>query len=642
MKKIYKKLYLLFVLGALGACNYLDVVPDNIATIENAFTLRTSAEKFLFTCYSYMPMHGHFNDNLGFMAGDEIWHDDPPRDIQVTFFNIARGQQSVGSPLGNYWSGGQRGEALFVGLRDCNTFLANVDRVRELTMFERERWIAEVKFLKAYYHFYLFRMYGPIPLIKENLPIASGPDQVQVSRQPVDSCVNYIVSLLDECINSEYLPERINGTEGTELGRITKPIAYALKAKVLITAASPLFNGNPEYATFRNKGDKAELLFPQAYSAEKWQRAATACKEAIDFCHEMGYELYRFPGNSGYKVNDTIQKQLDYRAALTSTYNNTEVIWANTNSMATDMQRWSMPLIANGVSTAGPKGILAPTIKTVEMYYSKNGVPIQEDVTYDFNRRYNLRKAVPAERFWVKDNEETVALHFDREPRFYASVSFDRGTWFGNWVDNYDCTKPLLYPQLRATEFSARRAISNYSVTGYGIKKLVNIETVCATDGNMTNNIITYPWPEIRLADIYLLYAEALNEVNGYSAATTEYLNKVRARAGLKSVEESWSNFSREPQKYTNKEGLRDIIHRERCIELAFEGSRYWDIRRWKTAHIELNQTVRGWDITQKSAPSYYKDRLLFNQRFQIREYLWPIELNEITINKNLVQNPGW
>lgn len=642
MKKIHKKLYLLIILGALGACNYLDVVPDNIATIENAFTLRTSAEKYLFTCYSYMPGNGHFNDNLAFMAGDEIWHDDPPRDIQAQFYNIARGQQNVADPLGNYWSGQQRGKPLYMGIRDCNTFLANIHLVRELTQFERERWIAEVKFLKAYYHFFLFRMYGPIPLVRENMPISSGPDQVQVFREPVDTCINYIVQLLDECIANEYLPERISGTEGTELGRITKPVAYALKAKVLVTAASPLFNGNTEYASLKNTGNKGENLFPQTNSIDKWKRAAQACKEAIDFCHEQGYELFHFPGNTGYTINDTIQTRLDIRTALTSTFNNTEVIWPNTNSPATDMQRWSMPLIAPGASTAGPKGILAPTLKMAEMYYSKNGVPITEDVNWDYGRRYTLRKATPNERLWVKDGEETAALHFDREPRFYASLSFDRGTWFGNWVDNYDVSQPLLFPQLRATEFSARRGISNYTVTGYGIKKLVNIETSVATDGNMTNNMISYPWPEFRIADLYLLYAEALNEANGYSTATTEYINKVRARAGLKSVEESWANFSREPQKYLSKEGLRAIIQQERCIELAFEGSRYWDLKRWKTAHIEMNGPIKGWDITQKDAPSYYKERLLYNQRFTIRDYLWPIELNEITINKNLVQNPGW
>jgi hypothetical protein len=88
--------------------------------------------------------------------------------------------------------------------------------------------------------------------------------------------------------------------------------------------------------------------------------------------------------------------------------------------------------------------------------------------------------------------------------------------------------------------------------------------------------------------------------------------------------------------------GLRDIIHQERLIELAFEGQRFWDLRRWKEAHIVLNQPIKGWDIEQLDASSYYKEVLLFNQTFRMREYFWPLSINELLINRNLVQNTGW
>ncbi|RBL90875.1 RagB/SusD family nutrient uptake outer membrane protein [Chitinophaga flava] len=637
----YKILITLVLIAGLSSCSkYLDVVPDNVPTIDNAFTLRTSAEKYLFTCYSYMPKNGHFNDNVAFNGGDEVWYDDPIRDVDPTFFNIAKGLQSMTSPLANYWSGSARGTSLFVGIRDCNTFLANIGKVRELRQYERERWIAEVKFLKAYYHFFLFRCYGPVPLIKENLPVSAGSDEVQIYRQPVDTCINYIVKLLDEAASSEFLPNKLEGTENTELGRITKCIVLSLKAKVLVTAASPFFNGNPDYS--RMVDNRGVQLFPTSYNAEKWSRAALACKEAIEFCQANGYTLYHFPGNFGYKINDTLQTQLDIRAAMTDKQNNTEVIWPNTNSTAGDMQRWSMPLIANGASTSGPKGIIAPTLKMVEMFYSKNGVPITEDRTWDYSRRYVLRTATNTEKYYVRSGEQTVELHFDREPRFYADVAFDRAVWFGNWVLNYNKDSALYFVKGRATEIASRRGISNYSVTGYWVKKTVNIESSAATDGNIASGLVTYPWPEIRLADLYLLYSEALNEVNGPGAGTTQWINLVRARAGLKSVEESWTNYSKNPTKYTTKEGMREIIQQERAIELCFEGQRFWDLRRWKTAHVALNNPIKGWDITQNAAPSYYKEVLLFNQRFGMRDYLWPIENAEMIINKNLVQNPGW
>jgi hypothetical protein len=239
-----------------------------------------------------------------------------------------------------------------------------------------------------------------------------------------------------------------------------------------------------------------------------------------------------------------------------------------------------------------------------------------------------------------------VKLNFDREPRFYADLGFDRGIWFGNWVNNYNTYAPtgLFYVEGRAGETAARQGASNYSITGYYAKKLVNIETTVAADGNITSNTVQYPWPEMRMADLYLLYAEALNELNGPGPKTNEWINAVRHRAGLKSVEESWSDvtYSKDPTKYQTKQGMRAIIQQERSIELMFEGQRFWDLLRWKTAHTELNGPVRGWDITQKDAVSYYKPTLLYNQRFDLRNYLWPIQLNELRVNKNLIQNTGW
>ncbi|MGK6353353.1 RagB/SusD family nutrient uptake outer membrane protein [Parapedobacter sp. DT-150] len=638
-----KKIKIAFFIGfaILSSCNsYLDVVPDNIATIDYAFNLRSSAERFLFTCYSYMPDNGHFNTNPGFFTADEVWNPNPSIDISQDFYSIALGLQNEASPFGDYWTGVRSGRPMFTAIRDCNIFLDNIHKVEELQEFERQRWIAEVQFLKAYYHFILFREYGPIPLIKANLPISAGPDEVQVKRQPVDEVVDYIVELLDEAAANVNLPDRVLGTENSELGRVTRAMVFALKAKVLVTAASPLYNGNSEYASFRNK-DGIELFNPNP-DPSKWERAAQACKEAIDFCHANNFALHTFFGNPGYVINDTIQVELDYRTALTTKENSTEVIWANTNSRATDMQRWAMPLIAAGISGSGPKGILAPTLKAVERYYSANGVPITEDKTWDYSDKNGLRAATADERFYVKEGEQTVKLHFSREPRFYASVSFDRGIWFGNWVNNYNVNS-LFAVQIRAGEIAARQGISNFSITGYGIKKLVNIETVAAADGNVTGgNQSPYPWPEFRLADLYLLYAEALNEISGYSEEATHWINLVRTRAGLPSVEYSWTNFSINPAKFQNKEGLREIIQQERAIELAFEGHRYWDLKRWKTAHIELNRPIKGWDITQKDAVSYYREVLLFNQKFTMREYLSPIPLSEMQINKNLVQNPGW
>ncbi|WP_250690537.1 RagB/SusD family nutrient uptake outer membrane protein, partial [Parabacteroides sp. ASF519] len=129
--------------------------------------------------------------------------------------------QKVNDPYMNFWSGAKSGDsfvipALWDGIRDCNIFLENVDKVTDLPSYERDRWIAEVKFLKAYYHFYLFRMYGPIPIMDVNLPVSATPEEVKVYREPVDNVVDYIVNLLDEAAAG--LPSNDDLVEGTEAG----------------------------------------------------------------------------------------------------------------------------------------------------------------------------------------------------------------------------------------------------------------------------------------------------------------------------------------------------------------------------------------------------------------------------------------
>src|SRR3546814_2027650 len=261
-KKQYKWTCVGLVLLICSACsNYLDVVPDNVATLENAFTMRSAAEKFLFTCYSWMPLHANSGAN-GHLLGDELWGVYPHNTISS--WKVARGEQNVVSPILNYWDGGSGGKDMYSAIRDCNIFLENIGKVPDMEDMEKERWIGEVLFLKAYYHFWLMRMYGPIPLVRENLPITAGLDEVRVHRDSFDECVDYVVELIDSA--TLYLPDRIEN-ESSERGRITRSIALSIKAYILVTAASPLFHGNTDYSELVSK-DGVQLI-SQEYRPEK-------------------------------------------------------------------------------------------------------------------------------------------------------------------------------------------------------------------------------------------------------------------------------------------------------------------------------------------------------------------------------------
>src|SRR3546814_561969 len=180
--------------------------------------------------------------------------------------------------------------------------------------------------------------------------------------------MEYIVQLLDEAAVD--LPDIVQ-FEIQEAGRITKPIALSVKALVLVTAASPLFNGNADYPNFVNS--EGTPFFNPNYQKEKWEKAAQACREAIDLCHSVGMELYYFIPGAGDDLSDVTRTELSIRNSVTERWN-LEIIWANTNSMALSIQREAQPRIFRG--SASLQSRLAPPIKMAELFYTENGVPI--------------------------------------------------------------------------------------------------------------------------------------------------------------------------------------------------------------------------------------------------------------------------
>ena len=639
-KKLFLMLIALPMMLAIQSCEetFLDVVPDNVATIDQAFKLRTEAEKYLFTCYSYMPRNGQVEYNIGMLAGDEIWI---PYEVAITSyaFEIARGNQRVSNPYMNAWSGNWQGAgpddnySLFDGIRHCNIFIKNMEdptQVPDVSEAERQRWIAEGKFLKAYYHYYLMRMYGPIPIIRENLPINASDEEMNVKREPIDESVDYLAGLFDEA--AQNLPPVITDRL-TELGRVTAPIAKGMKAKLLLMAASPLFNGNEDMAGFTNKDGTA--LFNTTYDATKWEKAATAAREAIESAEATGHSLYYFPG-SAFNITDTTRTKLSIREAITERWN-PEIIWGNSQSTTNDLQLHAMAPLAPENGHRAAEKILSPTLEIASMFYSKNGVPLNEDKSLDFTNPADLREAQADEKYNIEEGYETARLNFDREPRFYADLGFDGAVWY-KYDSNSDDTK--WHIEGKYADYAGSNHSFFYNVTGYYLKKLVDWNMSFSSSGASYK---TYAWPELRLADEYLMYAEALNEAQGPSPEVYDYLNRIRERAGLAGVQESWQNYSVNPDKYTTKDGLREIIHHERNIEMAFEGKRFWDLRRWKEAARELNEPITGWNVYGEDAASYYQVRTLYQQRFIApRDYFWPIDETSLIQNPNLVQNPGW
>lgn len=638
MKNKARNLTFLFLLaGGMAltqSCSYLDVVPDKIGTIDNSFTNRNEAEKYLYTCYSYIPKNDNPYDNVALMGADELWSYYP-----ITPYNdygpwkIALGQQNSNNPFCNMWY------VYYRGIRDCNIFLDNVqdpEKVGDLTPSMRKRWIAEVKFLKAYYHFCLFRMYGPIVIADENLPISATPEEVRKKREPVDKVVQYIVDLLDECL--EDLP-RVISNKGSELGRVTQVANLTLKARLLVTAASPLFNGNKDYANYVDKD--GEHLFNSTEDPAKWDDAIAACKVAIETCQqpELGIELYSYKSN--LILSPETKYQLSIRNSVTEKWNS-ELIWGLSARSDAHLQNLCMTRVgAYPNNMWGGQEMLNPTMEATNLYYTKNGVPMDEDKTWNYADRFKVKMHTNEQPYELASYYETIQMNFDREPRFYANIGFDGCTWY-----QYNCPsdseKDIWTAKNRAGQPQGKLGSNSYTTTGYWTKKLVSANYEVTQNGYTTER---FPWPEMRLTDLYLLYAEALNEkddANNRELAIS-YLDLIRERAGLKGIKESWDTYSKYPNKYKTQDGLREIIQRERAIELMFEGSRFWDLRRWKTANKVLNGKVHGWNFEGESPAEYYAQRTLYTLKFVApRDYFWPIHQNDLVVNPKLVQNPGW
>ena len=639
MKAIYKLLIasVAFCL-ATASCDYLDVVPDNLPMMEHAFSDRYAAEMYLGTCYWGMPKAAGWNENPAMFGALEMIFN---KERSTTGgFQWGLGYARPTNVYIDYWGGeGTMIRTLYGGIRECNTFLENIESVQDLNRIDKNRWIAEVKMIKAFMHFYLTIYYGPMCPLKENTPVNASTRGIRVYRQKIDDCFAYALELMDEVINSNALPTDIDNRL-TELGRFTKAAAYTLKAKMLIYHASPLFNGNTDYASFLN--ENGEPFFNQTYDASRWQKAAEACKAALDICAASGIRLYQMSDYVTAKPMSDSTRIVNTLRSIISERWNCEFIWGNTSYPV----NWGLQTVCIArleQATSQPsEGTMSVPLHVVDWFYSKNGVPIEEDVTYNYTERFNIRQGDALHRYYIQQGEYTAAMNFDREARFYATLGFDRGKWYGNHYRNEpDDDSQCLYPRNRYNEFSSIFNPGTYNATGYWPKKIVSINTAYRDPNSVSSE--TYPFPEIRFADLVLFYAEALNEMKSApDAEVYQYVDMVRARAGLKGVVESWNNYSNTPDKPSTKDGMREIIHRERKCEFACESIYYWDSHRWKTAVREQNRPIQGWDVMKSGLEDYYTVTTYYTQEFSYKRYFAPIPERDMQNNPLLVQNPGY
>ncbi len=641
-------LYLLLGFFLLMSCdNYLDVVPeDDIATIESIFEKKSTALKFFLGCYKGYRNAGSAIVDPGVAGGDEVAGGQVLRDkglahtYELTSLHIATGRLSPSNPILARWGGSG---CYYDFIRQCNIFIENVDKVYNMTDKEKKQYKASAIAIKALYYFELMQMYGPITLVPNNIDVEAEMEVMQRPRSHVDTCFNRIAELFDQAIELEI--NTFAEQPLYEAGLLNRESVYAYKAKALLYAASPLFNGNPWYSDFTNRD--GEPLFSSEYDESKWVRAAQAADEAIAFCEQRAKNLYSGYNKEGSalvnKIRDIQLSVIPISFASDELLHGTYTLTKNDILMR--MPRYSSLVPSLQTSATANVGVLSPSMRMVELFYTENGLPIGEDKNWNFAGRYQMGiESDFAYNNVVGLNKDVLNLHLRREPRFYANIGFDGGIW----------RRGEKYVEMEA--FNGGRngfeklyvvPTDRVNITGYWIKKHIHFQNYFTDDKLNGSTEPLAPYPKMRLAEIYLMQAEANNEAYGPSDKVYEALDKIRIRAGIPPIREAWNLYAYNPSTIETKEGLRDVIRQERMIELCFEGQRFWDLRRWKIAHEYLSQPIKGWNIFGEKGIQFYNN---YNGPVEVwtentfsapRDYFWPIEAEEVQ-RANIRQNKNW
>lgn len=614
----------------LTSCEYLDVVPEGKATQNDIWKTTQQAEKYRYYMRTYMPNLIGYDWSPDQFAGDDMITGGVGTTYWFSSKSLIYGEENANVTYFGRWapystSGGTNYD-IYRGIRYAFYLLDNVYKVPAISPENATRYAGEAWYLIGYYHQLLLEYYGPIILVKRYIPNDAPDSEIFVPRSPYDECVKYIAECYDKA--AELLPETVIDTE---LGLPTRMSALSYKARLLLYAASPLVNGNSDYVGFDNHDGTP--LMNTTYDPEKWKKAMEAAAEAISvaekFNSELGRQNFMLYTSADSSLPNDERGRRNYRDAFTKEHwNGLEFIEAkgDRGGCQTLQQLMGPRPIANNMSL-GWKTTSVPTMEAVEMYYTKNGLPWEDDPeTKDIDPyAYNAEAG-------------TVNLHLYKEPRFYASVGYDRGTYE---IDGKEITLYLRGGELHGS--TLKETDEYQSCTGYLCQKWIPKASTYSIPSN-SFSFYYYAYPYLRLPELYLSYAEADFEYNGsLSTQSLEYINLVRKRCGLPTFQASWALAGGIP----TGQKLRKVLHQERSIEFLFEGRRFHDLRRWKEAPEVMNKQPRSWNRDGKTAEEFYQV-IEANQGGRVRifespkSYWMAVPMSEINKNQNLVQNPGY
>ena len=603
----------------LTSCvDYLDKESDTELTLPMVFEDKTRIEGWLANVYSHVPdPYWGYARKLGWdILSDDMTASERWRQWDWKVIPMLLGEWTPSTDWdGNYWA------RLPQLIREANIFIENVHPLPEqgISATEVTYMKAEMRFMIAYYYYLLSNTYGPVPFKPNYIaPTDFNLADLMEGQRPYYEVVDWVDKELQEV--AKILPAKY--TEARKYGRATSIMCLAVRARMLLFAASPLVNGNPDYANHKNKD--GENLFSTTADKTKWAYAAQACKELIDAAEAAGHKLYTVENKDG-----TIDPFMSYQNLFLTRYDegNTEILFARPGgSEYGEYEKHATP------AASGGSGGLGVTQSLVDAFFTENGLPINDDSEY-VESGFSGSDETRDNTVWDTEvnggaitKSGTYNMYCHREPRFYITVSYN---------NSYFTQEKRLFNFFNGSADNPHT--HDAPQNGYLIRKKIS------PDLNVKQGTYKYrPGIVYRLGEAYLNYAEALNESDPGNGDILVYLNKIRERAGIRQYTTGATDKNYIHVDLNDQAEMRKLIRAERRVELSCEGIRYDDLRRWKEAENVLNGDFYGMNFSGKDNSSFYV-RTPYLKRVYKKAYYWfPIHQSEIDKNDKLVQSPYW
>lgn len=541
----------------LSSCNgFLDREEDSFIDKTATFDSYNRTKQYLTYAYTLLPdgLNRFSREAMLASATDDAEFAIESAEIQQFNNGSWNALNNPDDVWNRYFSGISKCCTLLESTNHVNLDISRLDPDKQVeyanSLKDIRMWRAEARFLRAYFHFELLKRYGPIPIVTSTLSINGNYENTP--RPTMKEVVDFIAKECDIAADTLELTPWRNVNDA--FGRATKGAALALKSRLLLYAASPL------YVDF---GDTNEANKPTDVAL--WKSAADAAKAVIDLNQ---YELAS-----------------SYADLFKNDFQNKEYIFVRRYAANSDFEKSNFPV------SFGGKGGTNPSQNLVDDYEMLDGTP------FDWN-----------------DPAKAAQPFENRDARLGATILMNMAPFKGKKVATYP-------------EGADASPNPNATKTGYYLRKFLNEDVNIQTGGSSSGHVV----PLFRLAEIYLNYAEALNECDPTNPDIALYLNKVRNRASLPNVSA------------LSQEQMRAVIQHERRVELAFEEHRSWDVRRWKIASSTLGAPLMGVQIERKPLGGYTYMPVKVEQRvFQPKMYWYPIPQSEVLKLKQWKQNNGW